>query len=243
VNPPPDPAARAGRRIPAALAVSLLDAALLALALGGPRALLRDPCALALIGVWTASSLTLALLRPPRTRDVARREAEPPLVLAALLLVPLAIPPVSAWTWRVGFGVLPGGTALRWGGVALAAFGVALRIAAMAQLGRRFSPQLVIQHQHALERRGLYARIRHPGYLGALIANLGAALAFRSLVGLGLVALLRGVVGARARREERLLAQQFGDEFEQYRAHTGAFLPRWGAAFDGAKRRAGPDAN
>ncbi len=217
------------RRVPGALVVSALDAALLALALGGPRALLREGRALALVALWTATSLLLAWIRPPRAHD-AERAPESPAVLLALVGLPLLTPALSAWTARLGVAVIAGGTALRWSGVALATLGLALRVAAIAQLGRRFSPRLSIESDHALETRGLYAWVRHPGYLGALAANLGAALAFASLVGVGLTLLLALAVRARVHPEERLLASRFGDEFEAYRRRTGALLPRFVAA-------------
>ena len=212
------------------LAVTALDGALLALALGGLVALSRDARALALLATWAAGSAVLGWMRPVRDQDVVEEDRERPGILVALVLIPLLTPPLSAWTERAGWGVLPGGAALRWSGVALAALGLALRVAAMAQLGRRFSPRVALQRDHALETGGLYARVRHPGYLGALVTNLGAALAFASGPGVALVALLAVAVLARTAREERLMARRFGDAYERYRMRTGAFLPRLGAS-------------
>ena len=186
-----------------ALVATALDAALLALALGGVPALLGDRRALALLAIWIASSIALALV-----------------------LIPLAIPPVSAWTGRIGFGRIPGGAPLHWSGVVLAALGLLLRIAAMMRLGARFSPRLALAADHALEQGGLYAKVRHPGYLGALIANLGAALAFASLPGVLLVLGLALVLRTRIAHEERMLEERFGDEYRAYRSRTGALLPR-----------------
>jgi protein-S-isoprenylcysteine O-methyltransferase Ste14 len=112
--------------------------------------------------------------------------------------------------------------------VALVAAGLTLRIAAMAQLGPRFSPLVAVQAEHALETRGLYARIRHPGYLGAWLAALGAVLTFGSALGLVPLALFSLLIGGRVRKEEALLATRFGEAWRDYRAHSGAFLPRLG---------------
>lgn len=224
---PSAPRNGAPRRVIGALVVTAIDAGLLALALGGVGALLGEPRALALIGLWAAASLALAALRAPRAA-AAERAPESPAVLATLVVIPLLTPALSAWTARLGLAVIPGGMALRWSGVALSALGLALRIAAIAQLGRRFSPSLAIQGDHALETRGLYARVRHPGYLGALVTNLGAAVAFASGGGLGMSALLAIAIAVRVAGEERLLAQRFGEEYKAYRARTGALLPRIG---------------
>lgn len=209
-----------------ALVATGLDAALLALALGGVAPLLGHPRALTLLAVWAVGAVTLALLRPVKAHDATAVERDPPFVLLALFLLPLLVAPVAAFGERRELWPLPGGMPLRWLGVALAAAGLGLRIAAMARLGSRFSPLLAVQREHALETRGLYARIRHPGYLGALLAALGGALAFGSAVGLPLVAAMGALLWARAGREETMLERHFGTAYADYRARSGRFLPR-----------------
>lgn len=210
------------------LAGTALDAVLLGLALGGARALLAHPRAVALLLVWTVGAVVLALLRPVRSNDPKEVHRERGWTLPALLLLPLLTPPLSAWGERHGFWRLPGGEALGWCGVALAAAGFALRIAAMAQLGSRFSPLVAVQKEHALETRGLYARIRHPGYLGAWTAALGGALAFRSALAFPVLALMLIVLETRMRGEEETLERHFGDEWRRYRERSGRFWPRLG---------------
>ena len=223
--------ARAPHRPPAlmaslALLATALDAALLALALGGFGALLAHARALALLGVYGVGAVTLALLRPVRGQDTVAVAPDPPLTMLALGVIPLLTPPIAALGERLGWWPLPGGAALRWGGVALAAAGLALRIAAMARLRDRFSPRLAVQRTHALETGGPYGLVRHPGYLGTLLAALGAVLTFGSGAGLVPAALLALLLAARVRREEALLEERFGEEWRRYRERTGAFLPR-----------------
>ena len=224
---------REGRRPPhplvsamLALGVTALDAALLAFALGGLPSLLAHARALALLAAWAVGGVTLALRRPVRGHDAVTVERDPPLVMIALFFIPLLTPPLAALGERMAWVPLAGGPALRRSGVALSGAGLALRIAAMAQLGPRFSPLVAMQRQHTLETRGLYRRIRHPGYLGAWLASLGAALAFGSAYALVPVAAMGLLLWQRAGREESMLARHFGDEYRRYRAHTGRFLPR-----------------
>jgi protein-S-isoprenylcysteine O-methyltransferase Ste14 len=209
-----------------ALAVTAIDAALLGLALGGLPALLRHHRALALLAVWAVGGVTLALVRPVRVHDPVASERESPALLLGLLLVPLATPPVSALGER--FGVLPwlAHPVVEWAGVALAGLGLAVRIAAMARLGSRFSPLVTVQRDHRLETTGLYGVVRHPGYLGALLACAGSALTFGSAASWPLVVAFAALVWRRVTREERLLAQHFGDDYQAYRARTGALWPR-----------------
>ena len=201
------------------------DALLLGTALGGFHPLLASRRALALLAIWLAGALVLALARPVRRREGTQRAADPFLLLA-LFVLPLVVAPLAAWGERAHLLHLPGGTPRAIAGLALVAAGLALRIGAMRQLGSRFDPTVAILSDHVLETRGLYSRIRHPGYTGAWLASLGAALTFASGAGLFVVALFAVALGARVRREERVLEAHFGDAFRAWRARTGAFFPR-----------------
>lgn len=236
------PAPRAGapasflRALFLTLVALLIEATLLAFALGGVPALLGHVPAMALVAVWAASNFTLAVLRPVGPQDVARQVADAPLVMVTLFFVPLLAAPVSALGERLDLATGPwralpteAATAIVWSGVALAAIGLAIRIAAMRRLGARFSPRIALQRAHALETGGLYARIRHPGYLGAMLATLGGVLAFRSMLAWPLLALMYVAESARARREESLLEEHFGAAYRAYLRRSGRFLPKIGA--------------
>jgi len=246
---PAEPAAHAAPSAPPAVArpsfvrallfalVGLfIEGTLLAFALGGVPALLAHAPALTLLAIWTVSNFALAVLRPVGQQDVAEGRADAPLVMLALFLLPLFATPVSALGERTGLATAPwdalppgASAAIVWAGVALSAFGLAIRIAAMRRLGPRFSPRIALQREHVLETGGLYTRVRHPGYLGALLATLGGVLAFRSMLAWPLFALMCVAESARARREEALLEDHFGDAWRAYVKRTGRFLPRFGA--------------
>ena len=108
----------------------------------------------------------------------------------------------------------------------LSGLGFALRIAAIMRLGSRFSPLLVAQRGHALETSGLYALVRHPGYLGTFLVALGTVLAFGSALGLALVAALYLLLDQRMRREDAFLESQFGEAFRRWREKVGRLVPR-----------------
>jgi protein-S-isoprenylcysteine O-methyltransferase Ste14 len=71
----------------------------------------------------------------------------------------------------------------------------------------------------------VYGVIRHPSYLGMLVNSLGWALAFRSGVGVLLVACLLPPLVARMNAEEGLLREQFGSEYDAYRRRTSRLIP------------------
>jgi protein-S-isoprenylcysteine O-methyltransferase Ste14 len=84
---------------------------------------------------------------------------------------------------------------------------------------------VAIQPGHTLVTTGVYGVIRHPSYLGLLVSSLGWALAFRSWLGVLLVALLIPPLIARIRAEERLLRSQFGAEYDAYCCRTSRLIP------------------
>lgn len=222
-----------------ALIALAVEAALLAWGLGGPAALAASPRALALLAIWGVAGITLNVTRPARGQDLSHAERDP-LAMVALALLPLAIPAVAAWGGRTGRWPLPAPEAIGWLGVAASALGLWMRVSAMRQLGARFSPLLALQREHALETTGWYAVVRHPGYLGALLASFGAAITFGSAVALPLALAMALVQADRARREDALLAAHFGDTWRDYARRTGALLPRPGARGDVARTRPRP---
>jgi protein-S-isoprenylcysteine O-methyltransferase Ste14 len=214
-------------RLARALLATACEALLLAWGLGGLDALWASKRALALLAIWFVSGAVLTVTRPVRGQAVAKAERDV-VAMLVLALVPLAIPSLAAYGGRIALWPLPWPDALGNLGVLLSGLGLALRIAAMRQLGARFSPLVAVQHEHTLETTGWYARVRHPGYSGALLASLGAAITFGSALALPLVGLMLLAQLARIRREEALLAAHFGQAWRDYAARTGALVPGLG---------------
>lgn len=145
-------------------------------------------------------------------------------VIAALGIIGLASAYVPAYTERIGFWTF-GGDGVRWLGVVLFGAGGVLRLWPVFVLGRRFSGLVAIQPGHTLVTTGIYSNIRNPSYLGLLIAAFGWALAFRSGAGLVLAALNIPPLIARMRAEERLLLENFGEDYVRYRDRTARLIP------------------
>jgi len=145
-------------------------------------------------------------------------------VIAALGLIGVLNAYLPAYADRNEFWTIDG-DAIRWLGVVAFALGGALRLWPVYVLGNRFSGLVAIQPGHTLGTGGVYSVIRHPSYLGLLVNSLGWALAFRSGVGLLLMALMIPPLVARIRAEEALLRSQFGGAYDAYRARTSRLIP------------------
>jgi protein-S-isoprenylcysteine O-methyltransferase Ste14 len=127
---------------------------------------------------------------------------------------------VVPYSDRRGLLVLPESDALRYAGLLLFVAGIALRTWAFVYLGRFFSIFLTIQEGHRLLTDNIYKYVRHPSYTGLLVRSIGWALVFRSLLGLGAWLLLVVFLLKRIRHEERVLANRFTLEWDEYRRRT-----------------------
>jgi protein-S-isoprenylcysteine O-methyltransferase Ste14 len=114
---------------------------------------------------------------------------------------------------------------LRYVGLGLCIVGIAVRLIALAKLGRYFSAYVTLQDNHQLVQSGIYETIRHPLYLSLLLAGPGFALVFASFLSLPILAMAAAFAGMRIREEDRLLESRFGGEFREYRRRVAALLP------------------
>jgi len=211
------------RMILTALLTTLVYLAIAVLGWGGLSAFFAHPARIVLaivtFALAAAALFTEGNLSPGEREDRGNRW-----VLAVFAIIGLASAYLPAYTDRHDIWTL-GGDGVRWLGVFLFAAGGALRLWPVFVLGHRFSGLVAIQKGHALVTTGIYSRIRNPSYLGLLISSLGWALAFRSIIGIILVAALIPPLIARMTSEEKLLGAQFGAEYEAYRARTSRLIP------------------
>jgi protein-S-isoprenylcysteine O-methyltransferase Ste14 len=102
-------------------------------------------------------------------------------------------------------------------GMGLTAVSFVLWMVARFQLGSSFR---ATAQAHKLVTTGLYSRFRNPIYLFGQLAFLGLAIAWNTILGYAVVALLIPVQMLRARKERAVLDKAFGDEYRAYRART-----------------------
>jgi len=112
-------------------------------------------------------------------------------------------------------------------GVVLTWSGIGLAIWARYHLAEYWSARITIKEDHQLIRTGPYAHLRHPIYSGLVLATIGSTVVideWRCVFGVCLV--LTGYC-LKARKEETMLSQQFGDAFREHQKHTGFLIPRF----------------
>jgi protein-S-isoprenylcysteine O-methyltransferase Ste14 len=114
------------------------------------------------------------------------------------------------------FGIL-----LLWGGVAFA-------IWARYHIGEYWSARVAIKEDHRVIDSGPYAHIRHPIYSGILLGLIGTALAVGNWRAVIAFIVILVVLILKALAEEKLLTEQLGDAYVEYKERTGMLIPRIG---------------
>ena len=108
--------------------------------------------------------------------------------------------------------------------------GIALYLWGYWCLGRMFGISsgfgATLYQDHKLIRMGPYRYVRHPMYLGVILAAFGALSIFRTWAMVLFSVSSLGVI-VRAKREERLLAEKFKEEWETYCQEVAGWIPRF----------------
>lgn len=121
---------------------------------------------------------------------------------------------------------LPSALWIAWVGAGITVAGVLFAIWARIHIGRYWSATVALKNEHELIRSGPYARIRHPIYTGIILAIAGSALAIGTYAALLALLIFALSLWLKGRKEEALLAGEFGTVFEEHRRRTGFFLPK-----------------
>ena len=107
-------------------------------------------------------------------------------------------------------------------GYAVAFIGIGLFIQGWRQIYRA-------RQEDRLVTDGLYAYVRHPQYTGLFIALFGEGIIhWPTLFSVGLFPLIVLTFAWLARREERAMLDQFGEDYQTYRHQVPMFVPQWG---------------
>ena len=150
-------------------------------------------------------------LAPPNARDRLWVRGQSGLMLA---VVGLGITHRGAWQSTAGFVL----------GAALFGIGALVGIWGVRSLGGNRTPNPTPKPDAELVETGIYRWLRHPLYSSVMFASVGWALLWQSGFALAAAAGLCVFFDAKARLEERLLAERFA-AYRKYRQRTRRFVP------------------
>ena len=193
---------------------------------------MRDTAIISLV-VGAVSFLTHVIIDPRLRKDAVAKSVKPTqhdegtsrliqvvFLLSWLLLFLTALPN------QFQIGVIEPHLVFTALGIVLAAAGFLIRVVAMRTLGEFFTRTLRIREKHRVVSEGIYRRVRHPGYLGTILFFVGSGIATANFITALLI--LAAILPTFVRRiavEERMLTDQLGEEYSDYKAKTWKLIP------------------
>ncbi len=217
-TPPPQPRRLDWGRVamvPVSVLLGALVLARLGKLVGGTGQSTATAAVSAVVTGALSAAFYLLIIRAYLRRGPARATTREPLALAAgpvATFLPFTLP------W-LGHGSSADGLLLL-GDVLLAA-GFGFSVWSVRCLDRSLS---VVPQARSLVQRGPYSRVRHPLYLGELVAMLGLAITLGGVAPLLVWAALAALQAYRAVQEEHLLGSTLPG-YAEYSARTGRIVP------------------
>jgi len=115
---------------------------------------------------------------------------------------------------------------LRWVGVMTGVFCSLLMYWTLSSLGKNLTDTVVTRAAATLVTHGPYRLVRHPFYATAALLMASVTLLTANwLIGATSLAVL-ALLTIRVPREEQMLVERFGQQYRDYMATTGRFIPR-----------------
>jgi len=165
----------------------------------------------------------LAFVKPQKRAAGQKKAVRAPASRWGILLVMVAFACEWAFIQPLGFEKSAGSLIAS---MVVGPPAVVLAWMATRHLDKQWRFEAALSEDHELIRTGPYRWLRHPIYssmLGMLLAT-GLAKAWWPLLIAGVIFYLIGTE-VRVRAEDGLLASRFGEEFNQYKRTTRAYLP------------------
>lgn len=134
--------------------------------------------------------------------------------------IPLNAMPGHLWATLLGYGMTGGMIEMLLGGVFIVT-GLLLLIGGWREVYRA-------RVEGRMADGGLYALMRHPQYVGIMLAVFGQIVHWPTIVTVALFPVIVLVYVRLARKEERELLERFGAAYRDYRERVPMFFPRRG---------------
>jgi protein-S-isoprenylcysteine O-methyltransferase Ste14 len=182
--------------------------------------------------VILASSIVMVIIRAPhgqRSRGikiVKSRKGALEIALLTIAWLGFFLPLVWVFTSVLAFADYPLRLVPFIAGSLCLALGLWLLYRSHADLGTNWSITLEVRESHRLVTQGIYRHVRHPMYLALLLYSLGQALALPNWVaGPSYLATFGLLFALRVGPEERMMLEEFGEDYRAYMARTKRLVP------------------
>lgn len=135
-------------------------------------------------------------------------------IAAAIIISNLSTLPITSGKW------------ILYVGEAFILIGIIFRFVIIKSLGKYFTVDVTIRHDHKIKKEGFYKYLRHPSYAFSLLTSLGLGLYLNNWLSLLFAFVPPFLAFAyRIKIEEQALVEQFGEEYVEYRRTTKKLIP------------------
>lgn len=182
--------------------------------------------------VVLAASIVMVAIRAPHghrsrgIRIVRNRKGRQEVILLTLAMLGFFVPLVWVSSPAFAFAEYPLRVGPLAAGLVCFVVGLWLFYRSHANLGTNWSVTLQVREQHRLITHGVYRKIRHPMYTALLLYSCGQVLVLPNWVAGPSYLTTFGILFAcRVRAEERMMLEEFGDQYAAYMARTKRLVP------------------
>lgn len=171
------------------------------------------------LACWAAFELGLRVREGLQGRGSAARDRATRVLIALSIGISVCVAAVAASRSGAPPAALATGLVVAW-------IGIAVRVWAIAALGRAFRTTVEVDPGQEVVSSGPYRWVRHPSYTGLLLIVLGFGVASGSWLALAVCALLPlPAVLRRIQVEEAEMTAVLGERYRAYQARTRRLLP------------------
>ncbi|MEM7164353.1 MAG: protein-S-isoprenylcysteine O-methyltransferase [Planctomycetota bacterium] len=159
--------------------------------------------------------------------EVRRIDTTERILLTIVLLGSLLLPVLYLFTPLLRFADYRLPAVLPWIGSGAQLVALWLFWRSHADLGVNWSISLEVRSGHQLVTHGVYRRVRHPMYSAMWLWSVAQAMLLQNwLAGCGALVTFAPLYWIRTPREERMMREAFGLDYDNYVARTGRLWPR-----------------
>ena len=169
------------------------------------------------------SEFVLMILKRSKNTSAKKREDKGSLLILWLSII---------LTLTAGFYIAALGISgfsnvfIYYSGIVLYLSGLILRWGAIIQLNKAFTVDVAVSENQSLITGGLYKKIRHPGYAGLLLIPAGLSIALNNVISILIIIVINfAAVSYRIYIEEKLLSEEFGNLYTEYKSKTKKIIP------------------
>ena len=185
--------------------------------------------------IYWAGMIAEVVIRAPYYKNPKAAKAEQrvsrieQVLLTLLTLGGVILPLIYSVTRWLDFANYSLPLWMGWLGVLLLIFALIVFYYAHKDLGSNWSPSLEVYESHALVTNGIYGYIRHPMYATQWIFSVAQILLLQNwIAGPASLAVFIPFYLLRVKAEEKMMLDQFGDQYREYMNRTGAVIPKIG---------------